>query len=251
MATGDFDRDGYLDLVVAADGKIMFFRNQFTPGGTLGFAPPPQNVFPRATPEVVVGTQVVGLAVADFDRDGYLDVAAVDPEFGALSILMNRGGCWEFQMVARIKMEGEPVFIVAFDCDRNALIDLAIAERATDQVTIVLNRLQNLRDISRPDLCDRTVPSPEKVDDTELFVTFSFPVGPQPVGLAVADFDQNGISDLAVALNGGGPPGTDPAAKVIYNPCCCAICDKGTSCCGEAESELERCPEEVGGAPKG
>lgn len=251
MATGDFDRDGYLDLVVAADGKIMFFRNQFTPGGTLGFAPPAQDVFPQATPEVVVGTKVMGLAVADFDRDGYLDVAAVDPEFGALSILMNQGGCWEFQMVARIKMEGEPVFIVPFDCDRNSIVDLAIAERATNQITIVLNQLTGMRDITRPDPCQRTVPAPEKADETGFFVAFSFSVGPQPVGLAVADFDQNGISDLAVALKGGGPPGTAPAAQVIYNPCCCAICGRNVPCCGEAESELDRCPEEVGGAPKG
>lgn len=251
MATGDFDRDGYLDLVVAADGKIMFFRNEFAPGGTLRLAPPAQDIFPQATPEIVVGTKVVGLAVADFDRDGYLDVAAVDPDFGALSILINQGGCWEFHMVARIKMEGEPVFIVPIDCDRNSLVDLAIAERATDQVTIVLNKLEALQEGSRPDPCGRTVPSPEKFDVTQFFVAFSFAVGPQPVGLAVADFDRNGIYDIAVALNGGGPPGTVSAAQVIYNPCCCNICGVNTPCCGEAESELERCPEEIGGAPKG
>ena len=245
LVAEDFDRDGFLDLAIAADGKIMFFRNNYWSDQQLQFSPPA-----GGTPVVVVGTQVMGLAVADFNRDGYPDLAAVDPDFGALSILIHQG-CWEFRLESRIKIEGEPVFVVPLDCDRNGLVDLAIAERATNQVTLVLNELTDIGAISRPDGCQRTVPQPEMADQVKLTVAFSFPVGPEPVGLAVEDYDQNGMADIAVVLAGGGPPGTDPAVQVIYNPCCCLDCGSNVPCCVEADSELERCPEEVGGGPKG
>ena len=245
LAAADFDRDGLLDLVVAADGKVMFFQNKFSTAQGLQFRPPE-----RGTPEKVVGTKVAGLAVADFNRDGYLDVAAVDPDFGALSILIHKG-CWEFQLESRTKIEGDPVFVVPLDCDRNGLVDLAIAERATNQITLVLNQLVGHTDVDRPDGCQRTVPPPEKGDQVQLTVAFSFRVGPEPVGLAVADYDLNGMSDIAVVLAGGGPPGTDPVVQIIYNPCCCKDCDTNVPCCGEADSEVDRGPEEVGASPKG
>lgn len=267
VATGDFDRDGLLDLVVAADGRLFFYRNTTNitaPGAAITFAPPaPTAANPTPTTDIVLGTKVVGIAVADFNRDGYLDLAAVDPEFGALSIVLNRG-CWKFELLQRIKKDGEPVFVVPLDCDRNGLIDLAVAERATSRVEIVLNELichETADGFKRPDPCDWTVPSPqytaENIDHIQFFASHSYPVGPGPISLAVADFDLNGMPDIAVALSGGdGTTAPPPEVQIIYNPCCCRPCCEPSKpceppCCDQADSERGICPEKVGAAPKG
>jgi len=260
VAAGDFDRDGLLDLVVAADGQLFFYRNTTNitaPGAAITFAPPaPTAANPRPTTNIVLGTKILGIAVADFNRDGYLDLAAVDPEFGALSIILNRG-CWKFELLQRIKKDGEPVFVVPLDCDRNGLIDLVVAERVTDRVEIVLNELichETPDESRRPDPCDWTVPSPrytaENIDRIQFFVSHSYSVGPGPISLAVADFDLNGMDDIAVALNGGSSAGTGPAVQIIYNPCCCPNCAGNKPCCDPAETERGVCPEKVGAAPK-
>ena len=262
VATGDFDRDGLLDLVAAADGRLFFYRNTTdvtTPGAAITFAPPaPTAANPTPTTDIVLGTKVVGIAIADFNRDGYPDLAAVDPEFGALSIVLNRG-CWKFELLQRIKKDGEPVFVVPLDCDRNGLIDLAVAERATNRVEIVLNELichETADGFERPDPSSWTVPPPENIDRIQFFASHSYSVGSRPISLAVADFDLNGIDDIAVALNGGGASGTGPAVQIIYNPCCCRPCCEPSKpceppCCDQADSERGICPEKVGAAPKG
>lgn len=240
VAIADLDRDGRPDLVVGADGSVLFFKNQYTPAGGLSFT---------LKHEIIIGTQARGLAVADFNGDGYLDIAAVDPEFGALAIIRNYG-CWDLRLVQRLKVEGGPVFVAAIDVDRNGLVDLAVAERDTNQVTIVLNKLVDHAEFDRPDPCAETVPCPELVAETEFFVSHSFRVGQKPVSLAVADFNRNGIQGIAVALQGGGPAGSGPAVQIIYNPGCCPDCDGKVPCCPDRDSERDVCPEEVGVDPK-
>ncbi len=242
VAIADMDRDGRPDLVVAADGRILFFRNQYTKAGGLDFA---------LKAEVTVGTQVRGLAVADFNRDGYLDVAAVDPEFGALSIVMNHG-CWEFKLEQRLKMEGGPVAVIALDCDRTGLVDLAVAEKSADRVTLVMNNLRGTEDFDRVDGCVWTThPEPEIVNTVEFVVSHSFAVGRDPVSLVAEDFNKNGILDIAVALHGGGTAGVGPAVQVIYNPCCCPDCEDPEPVCADPRCHRDICPELVDADPKG
>ncbi len=242
VALADMNRDGLLDLVVAADGKVLFFQNEYTPQAGLSFT---------LQAEVTVGTHVAGLAIADFNRDGYLDVAAVDPEFGALSIVRNKG-CWDLRLEQRLKLSGGPVAVVALDCTRTGLVDLAVAQKESDQITIVMNRLRGTEGISRPDACDWSEKEQDElVDRVEFIVSHSYSVGKDPIDLAAADFNQNGILDLAVALHGGGPSGVGPAVQIIYNPCCCPTCDGTTPCCADADCHRDVCPELVGVDPKG
>jgi len=243
-------------LAVAADGEILFYNNNYSHQTGLTFSPPGATTAnPSPTTNIVLGTKVVGIAVADFNRDGYLDLAAVDPEFGALSIILDRG-CWKFELFTRIKKDSQPVFVVPLDCDRNGLIDLAVAEFATNRVEIVLNELichEKADGFKRPDPCDWTVPPPENIDRIQFFRSHSYAVGAGPISLAVADFDLNGMPDIAVALNGAdgtSTPGSTPEVQIIYNPCCCLNCELKKPCCDPADSERDICPEKVGAAPK-
>lgn len=193
VATADFDRDGDLDLVVASNNSLLFFENKCL--GKFEF---------KAS--LVLGHMLRGIAILDINNDGKLDLAVVDPAFAALTIVCNNG-CWNFKLAQRIKLDGQPVFVVAGDFDRDGKTDLAVAEYETNCVTI-------LRNIGKIFALDQSIK-----------------VGTNPISLAVGDFDRNGILDLAVALFGG-PAGTGPAVQVIYNPLCTADdCTGKPPCC--------------------
>ena len=226
MATADFDRDGLSDIAVAVDGKVLIYVNTV-------------KSFVKAA-SVVVGTKVTGLAVADFNRDGYSDIAAVDPEFGTLAIILNKG-CGKFELFTRIKKDGAPTSIAVLDCNRDGLPDLAVAEREKNRVEIVLTELIGTTHIERSDPCLRSVG--ELADKVRFVKSHSITVGPEPISLAVADFDLNGMPDIAVALHGadGTTKGdSPPEVQVIYNPCCCQDCKGDIPCClGEPKTQKE------------
>ncbi|MGY4707874.1 FG-GAP repeat domain-containing protein [Candidatus Bipolaricaulota sp. J31] len=251
MVSADFDRDGWKDLAIAVGGSIVIYRNM---KGTFS-APTDNNVkqnafIPPYTPSQQIfilpqlGVGITSMAVADFNRDGYIDIAAVDPQFGALIIVWNKG-CWNFSY-QRIKKDGGPYFVAILDCDRNGLPDIAVAERDADRVEIILTELVGTEKLEkekeRPDPCTRTIRSPELVDKVAFMPAFDISVGPRPVGLAIADYDRNGMQDIAVVLNGA--PG--PTVQVIYNPCCCPNCKKDVPCCeGEpTEPATKECGKE-------
>ncbi len=104
LGVADFDRDGILDLVVSVDGNLFFYPGN---GGVLT--------------KVKLGKKLVSFALADFNRDGCIDIAVADPEFGALTVVFNRG-CWQFRRGPRLKFDGQPVAVVAGDFDRNSLV---------------------------------------------------------------------------------------------------------------------------------
>ena len=250
IVSADFDRDGWKDLAVAVGGNIVFYANQ-------------NGSFSSKATSVLrnLGAGITGMAVADFNRDGYLDIAAVDPQFNALIIVWNKG-CWQFDY-ERIKKDGGPYFVSILDCDRNGLPDLAIAERDADRVEIVLAQLVGTDGVLggvRPDRCtrfaERYAPeSPAELTDQVVFRrAFDIPVqsGGRPVGLAVGDYDRNGMQDIAVVLNGAGNPAGAgiPAVQVIYNPCCCRNCEEEIPCCPPEGEPAKTCGEE-GGTKKG
>ena len=250
IVSADFDRDGWKDLAVAVGGNIVFYANR-----NGNFGPEAASVLRN------LGAGITGMAVADFNRDGYPDIAAVDPQFNALIIVWNKG-CWQFDY-ERIKKDGGPYFVSVFDCDRNGLPDLAIAERDADRVEIVLAQLVGTDGVLggvRPDRCTRFAErydpdSPAELTDRVVFRrAFDIPVKPggRPVGLAVGDYDRNGMQDIAVVLGGADGttgPNSSPEVQVIYNPCCCPVCDGEDvpiPCCEDGLEE-EPAEKECGG----
>lgn len=233
LGASDFDRDGLVDLAVAVDGCVQFFRNEST-ATELKFT---------LVGEVKLGKKIKSFAIADFNRDGYPDLAVVDPEFSALTIVFNRG-CWKFERGQRLKFDGGPVFVVAADFDRNGLPDLAVAEKDGNRVSIVINELSELGKISRPDPCPHTVAPPELVDVQTFRILKVIEVGKTPVALVADDFDLNGIMDLAVALYG------DNAVQIIYNPLLCPDCSGNIPCSKPSGAGMLEPEPEKAGEPK-
>jgi len=171
-ATGDFNRDGKLDLVIASPAGLVVLLGT----GTGGFGPPTLIPIP-------LGDQVKSIVVGDFDRDGKLDLAVGNRSGGVGGVLLLLGnGTGGFGPAT--PLGGLPLFfdagpsLVTGDFNRDGRLDLAMTcGGSNDQVCVYL----------------ATGPG-----------TFGAPTTVADLGfglqgyLAVGDFNRDGIPDLAL-----------------------------------------------------
>ncbi len=131
IATGDFNCDGRVDLVAANggyDGSVVMLGNG---DGTFrgAMSPPagPGNAF--------------GVDVADFDGDGWLDLVVVGqlPVDRGVTVYRGHGdGTFEVALELQAGRISERVEVADFDDDGRP--DLAVTNRGSDDVSILLNR---------------------------------------------------------------------------------------------------------------
>jgi len=83
------------------------------------------------------GRQPTALAVADFDRDGRLDVAVGSDRAGEIAILLGdgRGG---LRVASRAPGGPHPAELAAADFDRDGLPDLAVANHESPDLVVLL-----------------------------------------------------------------------------------------------------------------
>jgi hypothetical protein len=173
VAAADLDGDGDRDLCIANNGSnnVTVLAN----GGTGSF-----------TPVVVLSTgpyDPEGIVVADLDGDHDLDLAASahDASAGLNAVLVARGsGGLSFSGFTSYAILGQdPGFVAASDLDLDGDLDLATANRDTNNVSVLAN--------------------------TGL-AAFGSPivraVGASPEHVVAADLDGDQVPDLVVA-NGG------------------------------------------------
>ena len=128
MVTGDLTGDGLKDLGVTspADGRIRI--HALTPSGEfLGGA------------SVFVGGDPAALFVADFDRDGDLDLAWADEASGDVGVLLQTPGSPPTFELLRQRGPDEPTAVVLTDIDADGWRDLVSAHRGSDQLVVYPN----------------------------------------------------------------------------------------------------------------
>jgi hypothetical protein len=221
VATGDFNNDGKLDLVVASreSNEVSLFLGNGS--GSFGASSP-----------FSVGDEPFDLTTGDFDKDGNLDLAVANG--GALeetvSILLGTGTGSFQQPRADYTVGSRPMSVAAGYLNNDEILDLATANFASADVSILLGTgngafaaatnipvgtlLSNPRSVEMGDLdgdgnldlsvaeaSDNTVSILWGDGDGSFGSTTYFAAGAVPVSLALGDVNGDGYPDIAVANN--------------------------------------------------
>jgi len=225
LAAGDFNGDGRLDLAVANGADQTFSILLGNGDGTLEAAV--DYLFPGGP---------AALAVADFNRDGKPDLAVVMSALGAVSIVTGRGDGMFPEPQAYGSSQGSWA-IAAGDFDGDGKLDLVTTNLADNSISLFLGGGDGtfqmgaasgagqvpvaaaVGDFNRDGKLDLAVVNqtctslPCSPGSVSIFLgngdgTFQpradYAAGNIPVAVAVADFNSDGIPDLAVVNNGFG-----------------------------------------------
>jgi hypothetical protein len=210
ISTGDFDRDGRLDLAVTDRGgnKVDLFRGRG------------DGRFDR-TGSVGAGAGTACTVLGDFTGDGVADLAVVGSgiqdvaPYGDLRVLPGTG-TGSFAPAERGDAGASPNAIVAADMNGDGRPDLVTANTASNDVSVLINRGSGAFDPAA-----------------------RYPAGIAPVSLAVSDLNEDGIPDIitvshdahivSVLLGGTGggfdPPAQFPAGNSFHSPRTLAVAD--------------------------
>lgn len=157
-AHGDFDGDGIADLALA---------DRFASGVALQLGDASGRY--RA-----VSVKPAAAVLADFDRDGAVDLAYIDGEDRHVFITLHWQGTARSQ--ARVPLAGKPSAIALGDFNGDGVADVAVASRAPDGVAVLIG----------DGLGGFSARAPVRLERS-------------PLALAVGDFNDDGIADIAVA----------------------------------------------------
>jgi hypothetical protein len=191
IAAGDVDGDGRLDLVYT---QYDLNSVQVLYGDASGW-----NFAARSGP-VTTGVRPQGIVLADFNRDGWNDVAVAHTGASPVAVLYQVRGDDSFDVVP---LAGETYFNVMTvgDFNGDSRVDLAAASTPRSIVAVYLNGGQGLTYSSR------------------------LKTGASPRGIEAADIDRDGALDLVTAnrsantvsvmLGRASPAGTFAAASSV------------------------------------
>ncbi len=182
VAVSDFNDDGMLDLAVTVSTGVRILAGQGSGGVGNGTFGPATNF--------AAGTNPQGLAVADFNEDGIQDLAVANSSSNNVSILLGQGsggiGGGTFAPAANYATQTNPSQIAIADFDEDGIWDLAVTNNnnASNSVSVLIGNGTGGH------------------GDGTFDPAVNYAVGNNPRGIVTGDFDDDGITDLAVANNG-------------------------------------------------
>jgi hypothetical protein len=165
IAIGDLNRDGNPDVAVANKGSDNVSVLNGVGNGTFG-------------PATLYGahTQPFAVAIGDLNRDGRPDIVAANSGSSDISVLTGSGS--SFDPAVNVGAHTVPNSVAIADLDRDGKPDLAATNLLSNDVSVLLqtggvDRQGNFQGPS------------------------SYPAHQVPFGIASADFNRDGIPDLA------------------------------------------------------
>lgn len=248
IATGDFNNDGNVDLAVANKGSntiSIFLGNgdgTFKPATDIPTGHSPVAViaanlntnsttnnnvdlavvnqadntvsiflgdgtgrFTPLTPTIATGRTPTSIAAADFNDDGKIDLAVTNSADNTVSVFLGNGdGTFTQASNSPFAVGNSPAYVAVGDFNAEGFPSLATANNGAptstntgNTVSILLNQLNS----SGKPTANFLPPATQR----------DFPAGNGPVSIAVADYNIDGLPDLAVAAQ------TDNAVSILLN----------------------------------
>ncbi|WP_263351093.1 FG-GAP-like repeat-containing protein [Acidicapsa acidisoli] len=170
IAVGDFNNDGLLDMAVANETGNTVTILLGAGNGTFAQAP---------NSPVTVGSDPAFVVMGDFNGDGIEDLAVTEVGDGTVTILLGHGdGTFQQATGSPVATGNDPLSAAVGDFNGDGNLDLTVANHEDGTATILLG---NGNGTFR-----QAVNSPVNV-------------GISPKSVIIADFNGDGIPDLAVA----------------------------------------------------
>ena len=180
----------------------------------------------RASQDFPVGTAPTGVIVADFNRDGTVDLAVCNSGSSSISILLGTGN-GSFRPRRDMALSSRPQALASGDFNGDGKLDLAVVNGQSNSVSILLGNGDGtflppvftsvagptalvVADFNGDGNLDLAVASAASNSvqillgrgNGTFFAPASVSVGIYPVSLALGDFNSDGRTDIAVAHSG-------------------------------------------------
>lgn len=180
IAVVDFDKNGTLDVVYlcSPSNGASYKLYAYSGNGAGAFS---------LTANITMSVNPSGIACGDFNKDGKIDLAVASYDAGQVILLIG-DGLGGFSIQPAIAVLGKPNVPVVADFDRDGNLDIAVPNMTTTNISVLLG------------------------DGTGNFSTpavFPLPTDTYPRSVDQADFNNDGLPDLAVV--------TDKGIVVLFN----------------------------------
>jgi hypothetical protein len=195
IAVGDFNSDGFQDLVVANSAFDSFLDN---PGSIVSlFFGKGDGTFQQLSNLGLID-RAVSVAVGDFDRDGIQDLAVVregSQNSGRVSIFTGNG-IGQFRILPELVLgqvdRSSSNSIAIGDFNGDDIQDLAVSVRFSNSVSVFRGN-----------------------GDGSFQQTRDFALAREPTSVAVGDFNSDGIQDLALSIASRNALDRVPVASIL------------------------------------
>ncbi|CAF3496833.1 unnamed protein product [Rotaria socialis] len=128
LAIGDFNQDNRLDIAITAIGYSSII---------ILFGSGDGNFMVQAIYFVSDDTCVMTIAVDDFNKDGHLDIALLQPVSNRLSIYIgSKNGTFNLTYICSTEDGSTPYYFVVGDFDNDSELDLAFANWGTGTISV-------------------------------------------------------------------------------------------------------------------
>ena len=235
VTIGDCNGDGKPEIVTCsvADNTVSVFANNSTPG-TLNFS---TAMPPLALPS---GTLPYDVIIADLDGDGKPDLATANAGANTVSVFLNTGATWgalSFAANSDISVGAGPQWLAVGDLDGDGKSDLAVVNYGDATITLLQNAcipgnvnfirgtdvptgsmtpgspweliMADFDGDGKPDIAsinqlDNTVSvhrNTSTVGAPSIAANVDYATGDVPWAITSADFDNDGLPDLAILDN--------------------------------------------------